>query len=110
MGSLLKDEVAVVTGAAQGNGRAIALGMARAGAKVAVADVNRDAWKRSRRKSRHWEAPPCRSRLTLRTGTRARALSKWSKTGSDLPQSWLTMRASSAARLSMLLPTMRIAN
>jgi NAD(P)-dependent dehydrogenase (short-subunit alcohol dehydrogenase family) len=42
MGSLLKDEVVVVTGAAQGNGRAIALGMARAGAKVAVADVNRD--------------------------------------------------------------------
>jgi NAD(P)-dependent dehydrogenase (short-subunit alcohol dehydrogenase family) len=42
MRSLLKDEVVVVTGAAQGNGRAIALGRARAGAKVAVADVNRD--------------------------------------------------------------------
>ena len=43
MRSLLKDEVVVVTGAAQGNGRAIAPGMAGAGAKVAVADVNRDA-------------------------------------------------------------------
>jgi NAD(P)-dependent dehydrogenase (short-subunit alcohol dehydrogenase family) len=37
---LLQGEVAVVTGAAQGNGRAIALGLARAGATVAVADLN----------------------------------------------------------------------
>lgn len=33
-------QVAVVTGGAQGNGRAIALGLARAGARVAVGDVN----------------------------------------------------------------------
>lgn len=33
------DQVAVVTGAAQGNGRAIALGLARAGARVACCDV-----------------------------------------------------------------------
>lgn len=32
--------VAVVTGAGQGNGRAIALGLARAGARIAVADIN----------------------------------------------------------------------
>lgn len=32
--------VAVVTGAAQGNGRAIAEGLARAGAKVAICDIN----------------------------------------------------------------------
>lgn len=37
---LLASEVAVVTGAAQGNGRAIALGLAKAGAAVAVADIN----------------------------------------------------------------------
>jgi NAD(P)-dependent dehydrogenase (short-subunit alcohol dehydrogenase family) len=37
---LLAGEVAVVTGAAQGNGRAIALGLAKAGAAVAVADIN----------------------------------------------------------------------
>ncbi|HYM31214.1 MAG TPA: SDR family oxidoreductase [Candidatus Cybelea sp.] len=37
---LLRGDVAVVSGAAQGNGKAIALGLARAGAKVAVADVN----------------------------------------------------------------------
>ena len=45
MRSLLKDEVVVVTGATQGNRRAIAPGRARAGAKVAVADVNRDGVK-----------------------------------------------------------------
>jgi NAD(P)-dependent dehydrogenase (short-subunit alcohol dehydrogenase family) len=33
-------QVAVVTGGAQGNGRAIALGLARAGAQVAVGDLN----------------------------------------------------------------------
>jgi 3-oxoacyl-[acyl-carrier protein] reductase len=35
----LKDKVAVVTGAAQGIGRAVALGMAREGAKIVVADL-----------------------------------------------------------------------
>lgn len=37
---LLKGEVAVVTGAAQGNGEAIALGLARAGAAVLAVDMN----------------------------------------------------------------------
>ena len=37
---LLKDETVIVTGAAQGNGRAIALGLARCGAKLAIADLN----------------------------------------------------------------------
>jgi NAD(P)-dependent dehydrogenase (short-subunit alcohol dehydrogenase family) len=36
------DQVAVVTGAAQGNGRAIALGLAREGARVACCDVQVD--------------------------------------------------------------------
>jgi NAD(P)-dependent dehydrogenase (short-subunit alcohol dehydrogenase family) len=40
MKDLLKGDVAVVTGGAQGNGRALALGLARYGAKVAVGDVN----------------------------------------------------------------------
>ena len=35
----LKNKVAIVTGAAQGIGRAIALGMAREGAKIVVADL-----------------------------------------------------------------------
>jgi NAD(P)-dependent dehydrogenase (short-subunit alcohol dehydrogenase family) len=38
----LSADVAVVTGAARGNGRAIALGLARAGAKVVCADVLAD--------------------------------------------------------------------
>ncbi len=35
----LKDKIAVVTGGAQGIGRAVALGMGREGAKVVVADL-----------------------------------------------------------------------
>jgi len=36
----LKDKIAVVTGAGQGIGRAIALGLAEAGAHIAVSDIN----------------------------------------------------------------------
>ena len=39
----IQGAVAVVTGAAQGNGRAIALGLAAAGARVACCDVQADA-------------------------------------------------------------------
>lgn len=39
---LLKDKVAIVTGAASGIGRAIALGFAKEGAAVVVADINKD--------------------------------------------------------------------
>ncbi|MCB1397686.1 MAG: SDR family oxidoreductase [Rhodobacter sp.] len=39
----IEGAVAVVTGAAQGNGKAIAIGLARAGARVAVCDVQTDA-------------------------------------------------------------------
>src|SRR6187397_1074420 len=38
----LKDKVAVITGGAQGIGRAICLGMAREGANVVVADLQAD--------------------------------------------------------------------
>lgn len=37
---LLRGRLAVVTGAGQGNGRALALGLAQAGAKVVVSDIN----------------------------------------------------------------------
>ncbi len=40
MNDLLKGDVAIVTGGAQGNGRALAIGLAQYGAKVAVTDVN----------------------------------------------------------------------
>jgi NAD(P)-dependent dehydrogenase (short-subunit alcohol dehydrogenase family) len=39
----INDQVAVVTGAAQGNGRAIALGLARARARIACCDVQIEA-------------------------------------------------------------------
>ena len=39
---LLRDALILVTGAGQGNGRAIALGVAAAGAKVIVTDVRQD--------------------------------------------------------------------
>ena len=38
----LKNRVAIVTGAGQGIGRALALGFAREGAKVVVADINEE--------------------------------------------------------------------
>jgi NAD(P)-dependent dehydrogenase (short-subunit alcohol dehydrogenase family) len=40
MSQLLQGDIAVVTGAAQGNGRAVALGLAAEGARVALGDVN----------------------------------------------------------------------
>lgn len=39
---LLKDKVAIITGAAQGIGKAYALGFAREGAKVVVADIQKE--------------------------------------------------------------------
>jgi NAD(P)-dependent dehydrogenase (short-subunit alcohol dehydrogenase family) len=39
---LLGDALVLVTGAGQGNGRAIALGVAAAGAKVVVTDIRQD--------------------------------------------------------------------
>src|SRR6185503_12272391 len=39
----LKNRVAIVTGAGQGIGRALALGFARAGAKVVIADINEES-------------------------------------------------------------------
>ena len=36
----LKDKVAIVTGAAKGNGQAIALGFANEGAKIAIIDID----------------------------------------------------------------------
>ncbi len=40
---ILKGRLAFVTGAGQGNGRAIAMGLARAGARVVVTDINAEA-------------------------------------------------------------------
>src|ERR1700732_5164907 len=40
--ALLRDQLVLITGAGQGNGRAIALGVARAGAKVIVTDIRAD--------------------------------------------------------------------
>jgi len=41
----LKDKVVIVTGAAQGLGRQFALACAENGMKVALADMNPEAWK-----------------------------------------------------------------
>ena len=40
----LKDKTALVTGAASGNGRAIATLFAQEGAKVVLADINKASW------------------------------------------------------------------
>ena len=39
----LKDKIAIVTGAAQGIGKVIALGLAKCGADIAVSDINEDS-------------------------------------------------------------------
>ncbi|WP_430386363.1 SDR family NAD(P)-dependent oxidoreductase [Blastomonas fulva] len=43
LANLLKGEIAVVTGAGRGNGAAIAKGMALAGARVCIVDIDREA-------------------------------------------------------------------
>ncbi|MER3544742.1 MAG: beta-ketoacyl-ACP reductase [Chloroflexota bacterium] len=48
----LSDKVALVTGAGRGIGRAIALGLAQAGARVAVNDINPDTAERTAREIR----------------------------------------------------------
>jgi NADP-dependent 3-hydroxy acid dehydrogenase YdfG len=110
MRSLLKDEVVVVTGATQDNRRAIAPGMAGAGAKVVVADVNWDGVKAVTHEIESLGSAALPFALDVKDRNASSRFAQASKAGSDLPQSWLTIRASSAARLSMLLPTMRIAN
>jgi len=108
MRSLLKDEVVVVTGATQDNRRAIAPGMAGAGAKVVV--VNWDGVKAVTHEIESLGSAALPFALDVKDRNASSRFAQASKTGSDLPQSWLTIRTSSAARLSMLLPTMRIAN
>ena len=39
----LKGKIAIVTGAAQGIGKVIALGLAKCGADIAVSDINEDS-------------------------------------------------------------------
>ena len=48
----LKDKVALVTGAASGIGKEIAIVFAREGAKVVIADLNQEAARRHRRRAR----------------------------------------------------------
>lgn len=45
---ILNGQLAVVTGAGQGNGAAIAIGLARAGARVALADINPETVEKTR--------------------------------------------------------------
>ena len=42
MNQILKDRVAIVTGAAQGAGKGVALGLAKCGAKVVILDIQRE--------------------------------------------------------------------
>ena len=53
MPGLLEGHIAVVTGSGSGIGRAIALGYAREGARVAVVDINGEDRKSTRLNSSH---------------------------------------------------------
>ena len=71
----LKDKVAIVTGAASGIGKEIALVFAREGAKVVIADLNKRGGGRHRRGDRRRRRPGHRrrdGRATKRPGQRRR--------------------------------------
>ena len=50
----LQNRIAVVTGAGSGLGRSIAIGLARAGAMVALVDIDKEAQKKQQKKQ-HWK-------------------------------------------------------
>ena len=54
----LAGKVAVVTGGAVGIGRHVSLGLARAGADVAIAALEEEATRTAATRSRRWAAPP----------------------------------------------------
>lgn len=60
----LKDRVAIVTGGAQGIGRAYCLNMALEGAKIVVADVNLEAVKKTATEIQKKAGKPWPSRQT----------------------------------------------
>ena len=57
----LKDKTAIVTGAASGIGKSIAMRFAQEGAKVAIADLNREA---ARAAAKEIRAAKCAGRRT----------------------------------------------
>lgn len=69
----LKDRVALVTGAAQGLGSVFALGLAREGAKVVVADIEDGAETVSRIRDLGGEAVYCKTDVSREEETRAMA-------------------------------------
>ena len=61
---LLQGHLVLVTGAGQGNGRAIALGVARSGARVIVTDIRPARPRQPRRRSVRVAARPALSHST----------------------------------------------
>jgi NAD(P)-dependent dehydrogenase (short-subunit alcohol dehydrogenase family) len=94
---LLQNHIAVVTGAASGIGRAIALGYAREGAQVALLDLNETAAEEAAQEIRRsggqaesfkqaWRARQCDRPRADRNAAECQRARQRSGTGEDLPR------------------------
>jgi NAD(P)-dependent dehydrogenase (short-subunit alcohol dehydrogenase family) len=94
---LLQNHIAVVTGAASGIGRAIAIGYAREGAQVALLDINENGAGEAAQEIRRAGGQAESFALDVTRREDCIAVAKKSPTRSDRSRSWSTMPASTAA-------------
>jgi len=97
---ILKDKVALVTGAAQGIGRAIALKLADSGADVVIVDMNLDKAQETAREAERLGRRALALRANIANLQEAEAMQMRQLQNSGRSISWLTMRVSQGMPLS----------